>query len=100
MDAAVKSARDAIKTAQRARRPKRGETLKPGLDTPMWNALSSALQTQLMRHGEKAKLGRILGLPRQRVHEMLKARSQLPDAERTLLLLAWLHARNNGQDLA
>jgi hypothetical protein len=99
-EGAVKAAREAIKTAQRSRRPKRGETLKPGLDTPLWNALSAAVQTKLTRYGEKAKLGRILGVPRQRVHEILRTRRQLPDAERTLLLLAWLHAKNSGRELA
>ena len=100
MEAAVASARKSAKDTLRKFRPKRGETLKPGVDTPLWNELSAAVKTRLTKHGEKARLGRVLGLPRQRVHELLDARSHMPDAERTLLLLAWLHARNNGVDLA
>lgn len=99
MEAAVKSAARAAKGAQRLTRPRRGLTLKPGVDTPLWNELASAVKTQLARRGEKAKLARILGVPRQRVYDLINKRSALPDAERTLLLLAWLHARNHGQDL-
>src|SRR5688572_1609625 len=99
MEAAVKSAQLAAKNYERRGRPKQGETLKPGVETPLWNELSRAVEAQLTRYGEKARLGRVLGLPRQRVHELLRARRHLPDAERTLLLLAWLHARNSGRDL-
>ena len=99
MAAAFKSARQAARAIDRARRPRRGDTLKPGQDTPLWNALSTAVEQQLSRHGEQARLARILGVPRQRVHELVKRRRHLPDAERTLLLLAWIHARNNGRDL-
>lgn len=100
MEAAIESARRHAAKAPRANRPRRGETLRPGSATPLWNALAQALEAQLSRRGEKARLARVLGLPRQRVHEIIRARHHLPDAERTLLLLAWLHARNNGQDLA
>jgi hypothetical protein len=96
MEAAVKSA---AKGAQRMTRPKRGVTLKPGVDTPLWNELANAVKAQLGRRGEKAKLARILGVPRQRVHDLFNKRSALPDAERTLLLLAWLQARNQGREL-
>lgn len=99
MEAAVKSAQLAAKNYQRSRRPRVGETLKPGLETPLWNELSRAIETRLTRYGEKARLARVLGLPRQRIYEMLRVRRHLPDAERTLLLLAWLHARNSGRDL-
>jgi hypothetical protein len=99
MSAAVKSAQRAARSVQHARRPRRGQTLKPGPDTPLWNELAGAVQTQLSRYGEKARLGRVLGLPRQRIHEMLRSRRHLPDAERTLLLLAWLQARRQGKDL-
>ena len=98
MEAAMKTAK-AGKGAQRPARPKRGLALKPGVETPLWNELSAAVKAQLNRRGEKAKLARILGVPRQRVHDFFNKRSALPDAERTLLLLAWLHARNHGQDL-
>jgi hypothetical protein len=58
------------------------------------------VRSQLVRRGEKAKLARVLGLPRQRLHEFLLERRALPDAERTLLLLVWLQARRQGRDLA
>ncbi len=38
-------------------------------------------------------LGRLLGLPRQRVHEFIVGRGRMPDAERTLLLMEWLAVR-------
>jgi len=99
MEAAVKTAARAAKGVQRLTRPKRGLSLKPGVDTPLWNELANAVKAQLNRRGEKAKLARILGVPRQRLYDLLNQRKALPDAERTLLLLAWLHARNHGQDL-
>lgn len=100
MEAAAASIRKAARETARRRRPHRGETLKPGADTPLWNELAAAVRTQLTRYGDKARLGRVLGLPRQRVNDLLRARRHLPDAERTLLLLVWLHARNEGRDLA
>jgi hypothetical protein len=100
MDAAVKSARLAAQSVARYHRKRVGQTLKPSAGTPLWNELAGAVRAQLTRYGEKARLGRVLGLPRQRVHELLKSRKHLPDAERTLLLLAWLHARSRGSDLA
>jgi hypothetical protein len=85
--------RNARKRAARNRRPTRGLVLKPGNDTPLWNALSLQVNARLLRRGDKAKLARFLGLPRQRVHQLFVERSAVPDAERTLLSLAWLHAR-------
>ena len=99
-EAAVKSLRAAAKLAPVARLPRRGATLKPGRATPLWNELAAAIHGQLARRGEKAKLGRVLGLPRQRIHDLLRARKHLPDAERALLLLVWLQARSEGRDLA
>ncbi len=100
MEAATKTAQRAIQSAGRHFRKRAGQTLKPGTDTPLWNELAAAVRAQLTRYGEKARLGRVMGLPRQRVHELLTSRKHLPDAERTLLLLAWLHARSEGRDLA
>ncbi len=100
MAAAAKSIRLTLHEVRRARRPRRGETLKPGTTTPLWNELAAAVRAQLTRRGEKARLARILGLPRQRIHDLLRVRSSLPDAERTLLLLVWLQARHAGRDLA
>jgi len=45
---------------------------------------------------KKAQLARLLGLPRQRLHLLLVAKTACPDAERTLLLLRWLLARQRG----
>lgn len=100
MDAAIKSIQLAGRTVAHARRPRRGTTLRPGRDTPLWNELASAVQAQLTRRGDKARLARVLGLPRQRVQDLVRARHHLPDAERTLLLLVWLQARHEGRDLA
>jgi hypothetical protein len=100
MSAAVKTAAAAAKGVQRLTRPRRGEVLKVGPETPLWNELSSEVKAQLTRRGEKAKLARILGIPRQRLYQLLNTNKGMPDAERTLLLLAWLHARNSGHDLA
>lgn len=99
-DAAIESAARLARTAESLRKAKPiGNTLKPGPDTPLWNELSLAVRSRLNRHGEKARLGRVLGIPRQRVHELFKKRTYMPDAERTLLLLVWLNARTHGQDL-
>jgi hypothetical protein len=53
----------------------------------------------LRRRGSKVHLARILGISRQRLHVCLKARTGGLDAERTLLLLAWLAARRQGREL-
>jgi hypothetical protein len=97
-DAAVKIVR-ATAAATLRRRATRGRTLRPGVDTPLWNALLQAAHAQLKKRGERAHLARILGLPRQRITEMFRAKTHLPDAERALLLLAWLHARYDARDL-
>ena len=97
---AEESAKAARKTYKEAKRQRRGATLRPGPDTPLWNELAAAAQGQLIRYGDKAKLARILGVPRQRVHQYVRATSACPDAERTLLLLAWVQARRNGRDLS
>jgi hypothetical protein len=99
MEAAAKTIRSSLRQAARANKPRRGATLKPGAGTPLWNELATAVRGQLTRYGEKAKLARVLGLPRQRIHELLRSRRHLPDAERTLLLLVWLQARHEGRDL-
>jgi hypothetical protein len=99
-EAAGKSIKQQIKVAGRKRAPRSGLTIKPGADTPLWNELAAVVQAQLVRRGEKVRLARVLGLPRQRLHEFLGERRALPDAERTLLLLVWLQARREGRDLA
>ncbi len=100
VDAAAFAARSAHRQMLRATRPRRGQTLRPGLDTPLWNELVIALRSKLTRYGDKARLARFLGLPRQRLDDFLRGRRSLPDAERTLLLLHWLAAKQSGKDLA
>ena len=82
----------------RGERPRSGigATLRPGTSTPLWNALIAAVRPWLRRRGDKAQLARLLGVPRQRVHDFLVGRGRMPDAERTLLLLEWLAARQRG----
>lgn len=90
--AAVQGAREAVR--QTMRRPhRRGQRLRPGLDSPLWNALAAAVLAEFRRRGDRAKLARFLGHPRQRITEMLRYRRHLPDAERTLLLLLWVQHR-------
>ncbi len=72
---------------------RRNATLRPGLDTPLWNALVAAVRPHLRRRGAKINLGRELGVPPQRIHEYVVARTAAPDAERTLALLVWLARR-------
>lgn len=98
VEAGAESAR---RTAGKLRRrpPKRGLTLQPGPDTPMWNELVRQVVPLLRRRGSKVHLARILGIPRQRLQVCLKARTGCFDAERTLLLLAWLAARQQGKEL-
>ena len=97
--AAEDSAKTARKTYREQTRSRRGATLRPGPETPLWNELAAAAREQLHVYGDKAKLARILGVPRQRVHQYLQSATACPDAERTLLLLSWTHARRQGRDL-
>jgi hypothetical protein len=96
-EAAARVARQKYRVATRLRR---GSTLHPGPDTPLWNELATTAQKLLKRRGEKAKLARYLGMPRQRIHLLLVAKTACPDAERALLLLAWVNARRAGRDPA
>ena len=94
-EAAARVARQKYRAATRLRR---GSTLRPGPDTPLWNELATTAQKLLKRRGEKAKLARYLGMPRQRIHLLLVAKTACPDAERALQLLAWVNARRAGRD--
>ncbi len=71
-------------------RIKRGATLRPSDDTPLWNALISVVEPRLRRRGTRALLARELGVHRARIGEYFKRRSAMPDAERALRLLIWL----------
>jgi hypothetical protein len=87
-----------IATARRLRRvPKRSQSLLPGPDTPLWNELVRQVRPRLRRRGSKNFLAHLLGIPRQRLYVCLTAKRACLDAERTLLLLAWLHNRQQGR---
>ena len=72
------------------RRRRRGQPLRPRPETPCWDALATLAAARITRYGDQARLGRTLGVPRQRIHEYLVAWTASPDAERTLRLLVWL----------
>ena len=91
--AAFEMARDsqkAFRISARGRGP--GATLRPGRETPLWNELRAQLRPYLEKYGEQANLARVLGLPRQRINDFVTGGGKMPDAERTLQLLAWLMA--------
>ncbi len=89
--AARELAQEANKRVE-ARRPrkKRGSTLRPGKDTLLWNALIAVIKPSLKRRGARALLARELGVHRARIGEYFDKQSAMPDAERTLRLLALL----------
>jgi hypothetical protein len=97
--ASAAMARQAVK-AFRIEPPRRtrkgGHTLRPGDQTPLWNELRRQLRPYLRQYGHQANLGRLLGLPRQRVNAFVTGGGQMPDAERTLQLLVWLHEVRRG----
>jgi hypothetical protein len=91
IEAAVKAARKpALPPVRRDVRRRPALTLRPGPHTPLWNQLVRNVRPFLRRRGSKVQLARLLGLPRQRLQETLKAGSASLDAERTLLLVGWL----------
>lgn len=96
---ALAAASRAADARRRRRAPKRGLTLQPGPDTPLWNELVRQVRPHLRKRGAKNQLARLLGVPRQRLHFCLKAERGCLDAERTLLLLAWLCARKQGREI-
>ena len=79
-----------------ARPPRKGATLRPGRDTPLWNALVAEVRPQLRKYGTQVNLGRLLGLDRQTINAYFIARTRMPDAERALQLLTWLIAVRQG----
>jgi hypothetical protein len=96
IDAAHATAAATQKFRRARRRSHRYTSLQPGPDTPLWNELAAASAVFLRRRGEKAQLARLLGVPRQRLHLLLVAKTACPDAERTLRLLQWLDSRQRG----
>jgi hypothetical protein len=100
-DAAIAAAATAARaTYQASFRRKRGPRRKPrpGLDTPLWNALAPELRRALLPYGSKARLARHLGVPRQRLQDYLKSGARVPDGETTLRLLHWLGEIRAGRD--
>ena len=97
-EAAEQAARRAMRAVHHRFRRRIGATLRPGPATPLWNALVRQAQPLLRKRGSKAHLARLLRLPRQRMQDCLKARTAGLDAERTLLLLCWVAARQQGRD--
>jgi hypothetical protein len=79
------------------KRARRGRTLRPGKETPLWNELRALLRPELLKYGQQVNLGRLLGLPRQRINAFVTGGGQMPDAERTLQLIAWLVAVRKGR---
>ena len=102
-DQAEKGARSAALKIKRARllgrRPRGGRTLRPGPLTPLWNEMIKQARPFLRTRGSKVRLARFLGVPRQRLQDCLKSRIATLDAERTLLFLAWISARQQGRDI-
>lgn len=56
----------------------------------LWAALADRVRPLLNKRGEKAKLGRELGVTRQQVYAYFNTRTAAPDAEGTLRLVLWL----------
>lgn len=99
-DLLASTAHESVRVLRQARRkgayarPSKGATLRPGPGTPLWNKLACLAAEQIGRkYGDKAALGRVLGVPRQRVHDYLIAKTACPDTERALRLLVWLGTR-------
>ena len=69
---------------------RRGATLRPGVETPLWLALVSRVRPHLRAYGAKSRLAHELGLDPSRISQFFVKRSAQPDAERTLMLLGWL----------
>jgi hypothetical protein len=93
------AAAGALFVGRELRRPRDDaySTRRPGTESPLWNALATALRAELRVRGAKARLAHMLGIPRQRLNDFLIARRRLPDAELTLQLAAWLAHRRNGR---
>jgi hypothetical protein len=63
----------------------------------LWFTLVAQVRPYLRRRGEKALLARVLGVDPSRIYEFFIRRTAAPDAERTLLLLQWLKAKQAGR---
>ena len=96
-DVAEHATRATLRRIRYHYRTRCGSTLRPGPGTPLWNELVRQTVPLLKKRGSKAELARLLGLPRQRLQDCLKAKTATLDAERTLLLLCWVAARQQGR---
>jgi len=96
-EALLEMAKSGSKAFLSAGRHGRRCRLRPGCHTPLWNELSREIRPYLRRYGDQVNLGRLLGLPRQRIHSYFVKRTRIPDAERTLQFLAWLIAVRQGR---
>ncbi|CAM3133079.1 hypothetical protein [Rariglobus hedericola] len=90
---AVEQAQRSAQRRKDAKRPRKGATLRPGADTPLWNAVVAQIRPHLRTRGTKTNLARLLEVPRQRVQDYFVSGTQMPDAERMIHLLLWLAAR-------
>lgn len=88
-EAAVLLAQE-MRKRERLTARRRGSTLRPGLETPLWNALRAATIPLLRKRGSKVLLARELSLDPSRMTDFFVKRHAMPDAERTLELLSWL----------
>jgi hypothetical protein len=89
-DSAVAIARLARRRVKPRPRPRRGATLRPGVETPLWLTLVAHVRPHLRGYGAKSRLARELGVDAARISQFFVTRTASPDAERTLLLLLWL----------
>ena len=80
---------------RRKPRTGRGGTLRPSMETPLWNAVVTIVRPRLRRRGARALLARELGVHRARIGEYFGRQTAMPDAERTLRLLIWLSRQIN-----
>jgi hypothetical protein len=76
-------------------RARRGATLRPSMETPLWRAVVTMVKPCLRRHGDRALLARELGVHRARIGEFFGRQTAMPDAERTLRLLVWISRHAN-----
>lgn len=86
-------AQRAAQRRKEARRPRKGATLRPGDETPLWFAVVEQVRPHLRVRGAKANLARVLEVPRQRVNDYFVSRTKMPDAERIIHILLWLTSR-------
>lgn len=96
-DAAEQALRRQMRALRHRFRRRIEATLRPGEHTPLWNELVKQAQPYLRKRGSKTELARILRIPRQRVHDCLKAKTACLDAERALLLLCWVSVKQQNK---